>query len=264
MQHKRLRRIRLLRALSLAILPGLLLSAAVVKAKEGEQVRSAYPKGHYAALDALPDWGGVWVLTFPEGRRAPSRPELKGKYLEQYQAWQREAAANEGMATRIGSNCRPPGLPGIMSVAQYPVEFLFTPGRVTTHHEAWMQWRVIFTDGRPHPPADEWEPTFYGHSIGRWEAGTLVVDTVGIKDTVPLAHGMNHSDQVHIVERMHLAKNDPDLLVVEITVEDPLALAKPWVNKLSYKRERDWQLVEFICAENDRNPVDKEGNTLFK
>ena len=68
-------------------------------------------------------------------------------------------------------------MPGIMMVGQYPIEFLFTPGRVTTHHEAWMQLRSIWTDGRKHP--DDWDPTFYGHSIGHWEGSTLVVDTVG-------------------------------------------------------------------------------------
>jgi hypothetical protein len=44
-------------------------------------------------------------------------------------------------------------------------------------------------------------------------------------------------------------------------VQDPLALAKPWHNVLSYKRARDQDLLEFVCAENDRNPVDAAGHT---
>lgn len=237
---------------------GAFAAAAEAPAKTG----AAYPKGQYAALDRLPDWGGVWVLN--PAREGRERPVLKGKYLADYQAWRRDAEANKGMAARIGSNCRPPGLPGIMAVGQYPIDFLFTPGRLTMLHEAWMQWRVIFTDGRQHPPLEEIEPSFYGHSVGRWEGETLIVDTIAIKTTVPLQAGMMHSERVHVVERMSLQKGDPDTLVVEMTVQDPLALEKPWNQTFTFRRERDWNLVEFICAENDRNPVDAEGQTLFE
>jgi hypothetical protein len=224
---------------------------------------TAHPKGHFAALDALPDWGGVWVLTRPpQGAPPPEKPALKGQYLQDYQAWQHEVESKGGEIAHEGSYCTPPGMPGIMGIGQYPMEFLFTPGRVTTHHEAWMQWRNIYTDGRGHP--DDLEASFEGDSIGHWEGGTLVVDTVGIKDSVALAMGMKHSDKLRITERIHLAKGDPDSLVDEMTVEDPAALVKPWVHTLTYKRSREWQLLEFECAENDRNPVDKSGKTGFK
>jgi hypothetical protein len=222
---------------------------------------TAHPKGHYATLDALPDWGGVWVLNRPPPGTPSEKPVLKGKYLQDYQAWQHAVETKGGQVAHEGSYCTPPGMPGIMGVGQYPIEFLFTPGRVTTHHEAWMQWRNIYTDGRGHP--EDLDATFEGDSIGHWEGGTLVVDTVGIKQSVALAMGMKHSDKMHIIERIHLAKDDPDTLVVEMTVEDPVALLKPWVHTLTYKRSREWQLLEFICAENDRNPVDAQGNTGF-
>lgn len=124
-----------------------------------------------------------------------------------------------------------------------------------------MQWRNIYTDGRGHP-ADV-DATFEGDSVGHWEGGTLVVDTVAIKDSVVLAMGMKHSDKLHIIERIHLDNGDSDTLVEEMTVEDPEALAKPWTHTLTYKRSREWQLLEFVCAENDRNPVDTGGNTGF-
>lgn len=224
---------------------------------------TAHPKGHFAALDALPDWGGVWVLDRPPpGTPPPEKPALKGQYLADYQTWQHEVESKGGQVAHEGSYCTPPGMPGIMGIGQYPMEFLFTPGRVTTHHEAWMQWRNIYTDGRGHP--DDLEASFEGDSIGHWEGGTLVVDTVGIKDSVALAMGMKHSDKLRITERIHLAKGDADSLVDEMTVEDPVALAKPWVHTLTYKRSREWQLLEFECAENDRNPVDASGKTGFK
>jgi hypothetical protein len=228
---------------------------------------TAHPKGRYAALDALPDWGGVWVLSRPAGVPvagipAAEKPALKGKYLQDYQAWQHAVETKGGVVPHEGSYCTPPGMPGIMGVGQYPIEFLFTPGRVTTHHEAWMQWRNIYTDGRGHP--DDLDATFAGDSIGHWEGVTLVVDTIGIKESVALGMGMKHSDKLHLTERIHLDKGDPDTLVDELTAEDPEALAKPWSHTFTYKRSREWSLLEFICAENDRNPVDANGDTGFK
>ncbi len=153
-------------------------------------------------------------------------------------------------------------MPRMMGSGQYPIEFLFTPGRVTTLHEAWMQTRTIFTDGRAHP--DDLEAGIFGHSIGHWEGDTLVVDTVGIKTITEIETGMKHSDKLRITERIHLAKDDRDTLQVEMTMEDPEALTAPYRRTQTYKRERDWNLMEFVCAENDRNPVDAEGLTKFK
>ncbi|HUK02137.1 MAG TPA: hypothetical protein VLW26_07675 [Steroidobacteraceae bacterium] len=223
---------------------------------------AAFPRGHYAALNKLPDWGGVWVLNFPAPGSKRERPQLQGQFLADYEAWQKAVETSHGQVPRNGSYCRPPGMPGIMGVGQYPIEFLFTPGRVTIHHEAWMQWRNVYTDGRGHP--DDWDATFYGHSTGHWEGDTLVVDTVGIKTVTELSAGMKHSPKLHIVERIHLAKGEPDTLVDEMTAEDALALAQPWHNTLTFHRARDMDLLEFICAENDRNPVDEQGHTEFK
>jgi hypothetical protein len=237
--------------------------AGVYAAGEAGKAPTAagYPKGHYAEMEKLPDWGGIWTIEFPGPGTKRETPTLKGKYLADYQAWKKDSDARGGLAKKTVSNCTPPGMPYIMSVAQYPIEFLFTPGRVTTHHEAWMQWRVIYTDGRPH---NDIEASFNGDSIGHWEGDTLVVDTVNIKTTVPLAPGMFHSDKVHVVERYHLDPKDADKMLVQITVEDPQALEKPYTNTLKFTRSRDQQLLEFICAENDRNPVDASGETQFE
>ncbi len=222
---------------------------------------AALPKGHYAALDKLPDWGGIWTINFPAPGTKRELPQLKGKYLADYQAFKKDMDSHFGQVRKKTSNCTPPGMPYIMSVGQYPIEFLFTPGRVTIHHEAWMQWRVIFTDGRPHPDT---EPSFNGHSIGKWDGDTLVVDTVNIKSTVSLMPGVYHSDKVHITERFAVDKKDPDTLRVAIAVADPEALEKPYTNTLTFARSRDADLLEFICAENDRNPVDSSGETTFE
>jgi hypothetical protein len=251
--------------LSIVIVLSALCHAALAAEAPAKAPAAAWPKGTYAALDKLPDWGGVWVLTRGRpapGAAAPEQPKFKGEYLTRYQAWQKEVRENNGVARKETSNCMPPGMPNMMGTGQYPIEFLFTPGRVTTLHEAWMQTRSIFTDGRGHP--EDLELGIFGHSTGRWDGTTLVVDTIGIKPITELGAGMKHSDKLHITERMHLATNDPDTLVIEMTMEDPEALEAPYRRTLSFKRQRDWNLMEFVCAENDRNPVGTDGHTQFK
>jgi hypothetical protein len=226
---------------------------------------AAYPRGSYAVLNKLPDWGGVWVLKFRRpapGEPPAEQPVLKGAYLARYQAWQKEVRDNGGVVRKETSNCMPPGMPNMMATGQYPIEFLFTPGRVTMHHEAWMQLRSIYTDGRGHP--DDWELGIFGHSIGHWEGQTLVVETIGIKTITELGPGIKHSDKLKITERIGLSPTDPDTLTDEMTMEDPEALEKPYHRVFTYARQRDWSLMEFVCAENDRNPVDKDGHTTFQ
>jgi hypothetical protein len=225
---------------------------------EGEG--AANPKGSYAALDQLPDWGGIWFLqrSPPE---APRNPKFKGEYLTKWEAWRAEVAANNGVERRERNNCSPPGLPRIMLLAQYPYEFLFTPGRVTVNQEAWMQTRTIWTDGREHPPLEELDPTFHGHSVGHWEGDALVVDTIGIDDTLEVGEGGRHSDQFRLTERIRLI--DENTLENRLTMTDPVAFEEPFEVTATYRRDRYGALIEFQCAENDRNPINAEGETQF-
>jgi hypothetical protein len=225
---------------------------------------SAAPKGHYAALDSLPDWGGAWFAASPRGAQPP---KLKGPYLAAYEKWRQDVKAKDGVVATSQSNCLPPGMPSLMALPQYPIEFIFSPGRVTVHHEAWMQWRNIYTDGRKH--AEDADPTFQGDSIGHWEGGTLVVETVGTKENLGLTSATRgpvpaHSAKLRILERIHLDPRNPDTLIDEMTLQDPDALAEPYKQTITFKRDRGQQLLEFVCAENDRNPVDANGNTTFK
>ena len=199
-------------------------------------------KGHYNELDALPDWGGIWFVEFGASRReAPATPKLKGEYRERHEAWRAEVAANNGVVPRDRSNCSPPGMPRIMRLAQYPYEFLFTPGRVTINQEAWMQTRTIWTDGREHK--EDPDPTFMGDSIGHWEGDTLVVDTIGISDQLEIDTGMPHSARFHLIERIHLDAEDPDVLVNEMRMEDPEALEEPFEVTVRYRRDRHGALI---------------------
>lgn len=107
----------------------------------------------------------------------------------------------------------------------------------------------IYLDGRGHP-ADP-NPAWYGHSIGRWDGDTLVVDRVGFDPRVWLdVESHPHSDQLHIIERYRR----PDLghLEIEITVEDPGVLVKPWTQKRVADLAHE-EIFEYICQENNRD-----------
>ena len=112
----------------------------------------------------------------------------------------------------------------MLSVASYPIEILQTPGQVTIITEAFSEVRRVYMD-QPQQPIDEVPPGYYGHSVGRWEKDTLVIDTVGIKECVPGYQNMPHSDKMRITERIRMVT--PDVLHTQITIDDPVVLEKP-------------------------------------
>ncbi len=208
----------------------------------------------WAAIGKLPDWSGVWEITRTPGGGRPEEPQFTSEYAAKFEAYQAEQAKG-GHQDNPTANCLPPGMPQIMN-QPYPMEFLFTPGKITVVIEAYSQMRRIFTDGRKHP--DDPDPTFNGHSIGRWEGDTLVVDTLGFVPDTPLSvGGMQHSDKMRIEERMRITA--PDRLEIRTTVHDPVALTKPWTTTKTLARHRDWDIAEYVCEQNNRNFVTDEG-----
>jgi hypothetical protein len=111
-------------------------------------------------------------------------------------------------------------------------------------------YRQIFMDGRKHP--EDPSPTWYGHSIGRWEGDTLVVDTVGLNDKFWLdAGGTPHTEQLHLVERYR--RTDFTTLRRDVTVEDPGAFTRPFTVTFTAKLGTpDSEILEYICIENNQ------------
>lgn len=215
----------------------------------------------YDALGKLPDWAGIWVLDFsatpqgdaarPASRPQDEKPVLTPQAEAQLKINLADEAKNEPPPSE-SANCLPPGMPTIM-FQPYDVEFLFTPGRVTIIQEAYMQVRRVFTDGRGHPA--HLDPTFNGHSIGHWEGDTLVIDTVGLGHRTPLGyHELMHGPHLHVIERIHLIAEDK--LEDDMTLIDPDVLAKPWHEVHTFTRHRDWDQIEYICEENNRNQIE--------
>ncbi len=209
----------------------------------------------YSPYGPYPDWAGIWVLNFPQpGDPAAEEPSLTPQAENQLKVMQGQDARNEEPAT-AAANCLPPGMPTIMFMP-YDIEILFTPGRATIIQEAYMQVRRVFMDGRAHPA--KLDPTFNGNSIGHWEGDTLVIDTVGLGHRTPIGYNrLMHGPNLHVVERIRLAK--PDLMEDRMTLIDPDVLAKPWHTVHTFTRHREWDQLEYICEENNRNQIDSSG-----
>ena len=130
----------------------------------------------------------------------------------------------------------------------YPFEILQARDRVVIIFEYQSLVRHIFLDGRKHPK--DLDPTYMGHSIGHYEGDTLVVDTLGFNDKTWLdSRGLPHTDALHVVERIR--RVDHDTLQDEITIEDSKAYTRAWTAQKFYILKPDWEIQEYVCAENN-------------
>ena len=158
----------------------------------------------------------------------------------------RERQANQGVEDPE-ARCLPTGVP---RRDPYPSKIIQQPDLLVILFEGNLHsFRQIYLDGRGHPKDPE--PTWWGHSIGKWEGDELVVDTIGFngKTWLDLA-GHPSSDQLHVIERF----SRPDLghLKNEITIEDPVYYTRPWkVTEITPQLQGD--LLEYICTENERD-----------
>jgi len=197
---------------------------------------------------------------FPPPAPIPS-PPLKAQYKAGYEARrkavQEAEAAGKPLYTHYTA-CIPDGMPAMM-MAMFPMEVLQTPGQITIIQEAYNQVRRIYM-GAELPAFEDAEPLFWGHSSGRWEGDTLVVTTLGIKDSVRF-RDVPHSNQMRIVERIRMLS--PDMMEDVVTVTDPVYLEGPWTWKWMYKRMPGYKMLEYVCEAN-REYQDESGAARLK
>ena len=221
----------------------------------------------WAAVAALPDWSGVWSPDIPDQFRQVVTNPPPWTPAAARQAADLDAQEKAGNPRGIFVDCLPEGMPSWMLVSHNALEFLFTPGRVTLLGESdGSRLRRIYTDGRGHP--DDPDPTFHGHSIGHWEGGTLVVDTVGVLPqayiAVSEAIGIPNNGDLHVVERLHLS--GPDTLLDDLEITAPHVLTGVWkTTRICYRqRARKFDIVEGECLQgNFRDATDAFGNAVY-
>jgi hypothetical protein len=147
------------------------------------------------------------------------------------------------------ARCLPMGLMQFHEHSQ-PRKIVQTPDLITIIYEANSGLRQIFLDGRklPGPEADAW---WYGYSVGRWEGDTLVVETNRMKDLQWLdINGSPLTEDGKLIERFR--RTHYGTMEIEVTVEDPKAYTSPWTVRFNQRIMPNAELIEFICAENDK------------
>ena len=131
-------------------------------------------------------------------------------------------------------DCIPIGLP---ATTFYPVATTITvqKDKVIIRTD-WMDTtRTVYLDGRPHPPASQ--KFLHGHSVGRWEGKTLIVETTNFTEhPMGLSTSVPSSDQKKLTERFTLAEDGKSLIYAG-TVEDSKYLTQPseWSGRLQYR-----------------------------
>jgi hypothetical protein len=240
------------------------LVAAIAAAASDAQPSAA----DWGALAELPDLSGIWVPDVADQRRKergevpPWTPTAKAQIDFLF------AEDRAGRPKLILDHCLPHGMPSWMLITHNAMEILVTPGRITMLGEGdGNRMRRIHTDGRPHP--SDPDLTIHGHSIGRWDGETLVVDTVGIipQSYIALSEavGIPNNGGMHIIERIHL--RDADTLTVELTITAPAVLAEAWTTTRLYVRRRgpQFDIVEGQCVQGELvEAVDEHGNAIFE
>ncbi len=156
-------------------------------------------------------------------------------------------AAKEGKAFEDDTGaCWPAGLPRWWTRV-WPIEFMQYPTAIIAIQGLFNAPRWIYLDGRGHANPDLSEATYDGDSVGRWEGDTLVVDTTNIQSKHHWAMpGVPVSDQLHIVERITMAK-DRQSFKVELIMTDPVNWVGEWRNTKTMVPVKGEDVVESHC-----------------
>jgi len=147
------------------------------------------------------------------------------------------------------ANCLPQGVPKV-NFAPNPWKVIETPISIVIIYETFTYWRQIFTDGRGVDPNAL--PTWMGYSTGTWEGDTFVVETRGFNGKAWLDQlGRPSTDQLHVTERF--TRTSFGSMTLDVTIDDPGAYTAPWLASGVVHLQPDWEPLEFICGENNKD-----------
>jgi hypothetical protein len=213
--------------------------------------------------DGKPDLSGVWQNDgYGPANAEGVGPTPKTVFFDlafgmkgatpPFQPWAAAVAAQrryDEAKDNPDARCLPIG-PLQMLAHPLPKKILQSPGLVVILHERNMEFRQIFTDGRPLP--EDPQPSWYGYSSGRWEGDTLVVETIGLRDGLWADfYGSPLTDQARMTERYR--RPNYGTLEIQVTVDDPKAYTRPWTVNVDQHIALDTDLLEYACLENEKD-----------
>jgi hypothetical protein len=235
-------------------------TAGVPRTRDGKPNLSApAPR----AVDGKPDFSGVWAN---DGYGGPGQegtgPTPRTVFFDlsnglngakpPYQPWAEQlyAKRKDDLAKdNPDARCLPLG-PLQMMAHPLPKKILQTPGVLVILHERNMEFRQIYTDGRPLPKDPN--PSWYGYSSAKWDGDTLVVETIGLRDGLWADfYGSPLTDQAKMTERIR--RPNYGTLEVRATIDDPKAYTKPWTVNINQHLALDMDLLEYACLENEKD-----------
>jgi hypothetical protein len=214
--------------------------------------------------DGKPDLHGPWV-----GGGSNADIEMMGGLKEgelPLLPWAKKLRDSRREEDEPYLYCTPMGVP---RVNPYPWNFIQSvtskgPGTIYIVHENGDAGRIrhIFMDGRKHP--EDLIPSWFGHSIGRWEKDTLVIDTIGYNDKFWMdSRGTPHTEQMHTIERW--TRTRFGTLTNDFTLDDPGALSRPVQLKFTARvMPPGSELMEFICTENNQYGVAADIPNIYR
>jgi hypothetical protein len=211
--------------------------------------------------DGRPDLSGLWNGGGGIGRLAPGEEMVMTSWAQEIFDYRQDP---DGNAANEDPNlyCLPSGVP---RMSPYPWRMLQTPTHGPETHIFILfegnihSYRQIFMDGRDHP--EDPDPTWFGHSIGRWEGDTLVVDSLGFNEEFWFSfQGHPHSEQLHTIERF--TRTNLNTLQWDITIDDPMAYEKPFTATSQARLMPGADILEYICQENNTSEGRLRGRAI--
>lgn len=178
----------------------------------------------------------VGAYEFPRGEFGGLK--LKPETLAKAEAWD---PADEMTLTRV---CHPPAVIYAMQ-GPFPFEIYQTDELIVIKYEYFDQVRLVFMDGRDHPPEDA-PHSAMGHSIGHWEGRDLVIETTHISASTITNNGLEHSENARMVERYRLSEDGNSLYAIQ-WFEDPETLDNAGARLLEWHRQEGQYVYPYEC-----------------
>jgi hypothetical protein len=149
------------------------------------------------------------------------------------------------------ARCWPGGVPGQLVFPAEPIFFIQTPKIVYILWQRQQEVRRIYMDV---PHSQTIKPSWFGESVGHYENGELVVDTIGFLDKKEFDFVDNwrtpHTKDMHVVERFKLTDEGKGLEAT-VSVDDPGTFNEPWSGTVRWQKVDRGKILESICAENN-------------
>lgn len=190
-------------------------------------------------IDGKPDLSGVWL-----------KPRVIDPGTPEMLPWAAELTAQRAadkFKDMPSARCLPMG---VSLIGPEFTKLIQTPAVLVAIQESPVGGTIqVFLDGRDHPK--DLQSTWRGHSVGRWDADTLVVDTLGFNDLSWLdGRGRPRTKKLHVTQRIR--RVDFDHLEIETAIEDSGAFVRPWTTRTVSDLAPGEEVQEVICNENNQ------------